>query len=541
MIRFGAGGPDETLQNNVDRLQASVDAAVAERDALNRDFNAYKAAAADVAAPLHKELKAVVEELALLRPEAERLREAAKKVPEVDPELEAKFNALETESSSLKEEMERLQKERTIAVEGNADLKRELYRERTSRIEIVRDAHAAYEKARAATVAEIEGLKKELADADNRYWPKVTNISELTARAANADREIAAAQKKIDTEVEKRTEALETSNADLTRRNTALVEKVAELTEKTVQLSQRGPPPAAPTGPAAMPPVPAGPAPIPGPAGDQRALIESLQREKAEHLKKIFELEQGKRDLKAENDRMRVLLRTSGQIPSGQEIQVQQKAIAESRKKGTGVPVVAGPAATVTKMVVKEGPGEPGELCEYLTNEAGWREGKVLAHMPEEKSYKIEDTQKGWVLEKWPEEHVKVKRTPQPQAVAEVKNNDFTEGQKADAMYDGKWFECIIKAVSKEAKTCDVTWTQDQSFTPGLPMDQIKHKPSVAAMPVVVPAAGGVIKKPGPYATGKKGGKGKGKGKGGKSVFGAAPAPYPGASSYGQYQQYGQW
>ena len=508
MLRLGADSTEDAMMLQVTRLQQQVDDVTKERDTLNTEFNEYKQEATSVAAPIHVELKRAVEELAVLKPEAEKLREAAGKIPTIDPEIASKYEALDVEAVSMRAEVTRLRSEREATQEAHTCLARELHTERTTRFDTIKQTHSSYSKAREQLEAQIEALTKDKDERDRGFWQSCTDISQLQARTAKAERQLKEGRAAMDAELASKTEAIEKSNAELKQRNDALVAKMSELTEKNVQLQQqaRAPPPP----PAAPRPKSAAPAPqhIPATAStdDLRVIIATLQKEKHDLAKKCYEMEQSKRDLKNDNEKMRVLLRNSGALPSGQEMQKEQQAVASQRKQeatGGAPPVVAAPAE----------PRKPqaGDLCEYLTNEAGWREGKILGHNPAEKVFKIEDVEKKWVLDTWPEEHVKLKPIPVPAAPAPEKKA-FAVGQKVDALFDGKWFECVINAVKAEASTCDVTWSSDQSFTPSLPFDQIKAKPP---LPPAAPKVKG-----GGKDGGKKGGK-KGK-KGGK---GGKPAP----------------
>eukprot|EP01060_Flectonema_neradi_P039893 TRINITY_DN8948_c0_g1_i1.p1 TRINITY_DN8948_c0_g1~~TRINITY_DN8948_c0_g1_i1.p1 ORF type:complete len:388 (+),score=69.71 TRINITY_DN8948_c0_g1_i1:60-1223(+) len=130
--------------------------------------------------------------------------------------------------------------------------------------------------------------------------------------------------------------------------------------------------------------------------------------------------------------------------------------------------------------------------CTYLTNETGWRKGQVVGVNPNNKSYSIKDSEKGWVLQDWPSEHVKIEELPNIEVVPDNQEiqptkrqvtasivpkvratpTTYSVGEEAEGNFNGQWFPCVI--IEVHATDCSVRWVEDSSFTPNLPFVNIR-------------------------------------------------------------------
>ena len=170
-------------------------------------------------------------------------------------------------------------------------------------------------------------------------------------------------------------------------------------------------------------------------------------------------------------------------------------------------------AATTTTASTPHPSGMMLRSCTYRTNETGWRKGQIVGLNSSKRGYNIKDTEKGWVLQDWPFEHVRIDEVTDIKVVTDCQDTQptkrhmaaiptpippaqkikpapapFSMGDEAEGNFNGEWFRCVVREV--QASSCNVQWVEDSSFTPNIPFSnlrRIQHKPAHQHLPKHIP------------------------------------------------------
>eukprot|EP01061_Rhynchopus_euleeides_P015210 TRINITY_DN26033_c2_g1_i3.p1 TRINITY_DN26033_c2_g1~~TRINITY_DN26033_c2_g1_i3.p1 ORF type:complete len:564 (+),score=187.43 TRINITY_DN26033_c2_g1_i3:25-1692(+) len=475
----GAATAEARWHHRVLELEAAVERSEHERDTLQREFNAYKGDTAAVVVPLQVELQRQVELAQSMQVDAEaafaKRDEALERAAAAEESANVQEKNLSVRAECSQEELEALKLKQATLDQEMVSLTAKAVAEKKLRLATLAEANIAYTKWKSAFNAEQERLQADLASVTARLAAKTAEVSQSTLRAATSERETKAIRVTLEERVQS---AVDEAVAAVSEEKDALLKRVelleSQMNEKEAAAKAR--------------------------AESQQALhAKTLETQSDTHKKEVAAM-QAQLDAKVKSHEALVatvseltLQLTSlkkGAAAAAAAPAAKPAAAAAAAPRGQQTPSSHVQVIDFTKQQAPAHPAASGTECTYLTNEAGWRAGTIVSHA--NGTYSIKDKEKGWTLNRWPEEHVKPK-TPKVQpaaaapAPAPAQKHFFPVGAKVEGLYDGKWFDCTVSKVDPSTSSYDVTWTMDNSYTPGIEAQCLRAKVGAAPQPKAAP------------------------------------------------------
>lgn len=207
------------------------------------------------------------------------------------------------------------------------------------------------------------------------------------------------------------------------------------------------------------------------------------------------QLEQVQQESQQRQQHLEQLQRRLGQQPaSAAHQQAPTPQPQQQQQQQSAAPAPAGRAGAAAGAAAARGGGggllAAGRVCEYRTNEHGWRKARILKVFGTPSVYNLQDIDDQWELDGWHAEHVRplpaavpravpaavpkeepppaTQAAPPPRAAPAAAANApaaLQPGQNVQAMYEGDWFPGVVQAVDAAKRTCDVNWAGEDTFT----------------------------------------------------------------------------